>query len=198
MNFNYLSTVVYGVAKASKNAVAAISKKLDETVFGELNDLNREFIKDKKLTTELPWRNNEDVKEAILGLSSDKANFTTGPPENVSFDYRPSQFRNLIDLLLRQDPNLGQMEVNLVPREVTGFVFWRNYFYHMSLILQKSSKKPANLELVKVTEGVTTEEKGVQEDINIDDIDINDCEIEYTGENWRDAVEDMLRSETLD
>lgn len=37
---------------------------------------------------------------------------------------------------LKQDPNLDKMRFYLVPREVEELVFWRNYFYRISLLKQ--------------------------------------------------------------
>ena len=37
---------------------------------------------------------------------------------------------------LKQDPNLDKMRFYLVPKEVEELVFWRNYFYRVSLLKQ--------------------------------------------------------------
>jgi len=45
---------------------------------------------------------------------------------------------------LKQDPNLDKMRFYLVPKEVEELVFWRNYFYRVSLLKQVSLASAAS------------------------------------------------------
>lgn len=68
---------------------------------------------------EPPWKgceNEEEVKEQILSLSQDKRNFVRSPPQGVEFEYDPATYNPIALALLKEDPNLGKMRFEIVPK----------------------------------------------------------------------------------
>ncbi|KAI9338950.1 hypothetical protein DFJ73DRAFT_847250 [Zopfochytrium polystomum] len=87
----------------------------------------------------LPESHGAALKEQILALSSDKRNFVVDPPEGTDFVFNMDTSLNLAMALLKADPNLEKTRFNLVPKVVKEPVFWRNYFYRVSLLSQSAA-----------------------------------------------------------
>ena len=98
-------------------------------------------------STTLPWSNvldptkREDIRKRVLALSKSKSTFLSAPPESVSFEFEMTKdVSNTAQALLKLDTNLQKARYDLVrPRRKLGAhviekEFWRNYFYHVSLI----------------------------------------------------------------
>ena len=87
-----------------------------------------------------PWFNHSDeIKLAILDLSTNKRNFITPPPDGTSFVFDIEDYALQAENLLNLDPLLKQMRFDLVPKEIIEEVFWKNYFYRVGLITASST-----------------------------------------------------------
>ncbi|KAJ3400049.1 Synapse-associated protein 1 [Chytridiales sp. JEL 0842] len=85
---------------------------------------------------ELPWQgvpDEEGLKQQILKLSSEPRNFLMDPPENTDFTFSMPASSALALGLLNLDPNLQKMRYDLVPKKIKEPIFWRNYFYRLTL-----------------------------------------------------------------
>lgn len=80
--------------------------------------------------------NEEQLKAACLELSKDKKNFTRNPPPGVDFDFDYTTQYPVAMVTLSQDKQLEAMRFELVPAVLNEAIFWRNYFYRVSLISQ--------------------------------------------------------------
>ncbi|XP_039595128.1 synapse-associated protein 1-like [Polypterus senegalus] len=121
----------------------AIDGILDKTILGDFKKEQDKFVKEKhqKQTTDVvpPWiglNEDESIKQEILALSLDRRNFLCNPPAGDQFEFDFKQFAPVAMLMLQEDTLLNQMRFRLVPSLVKEEVFWRNYFYRVSLIKQ--------------------------------------------------------------
>jgi len=112
-----------------------------------LTEFNKEqdaFIKAKNRNAEEalpPWvgyPEEETLKEEILSLSTDRRNFVRSPPAGVQFQFDYETFYPVAQATLAVDPNLETMRFELVPKIIKEELFWRNYFYRVSLIRQST------------------------------------------------------------
>ncbi|CAH8600100.1 unnamed protein product [Heterobilharzia americana] len=81
------------------------------------------------------------LKENILALSQNPNNFLIPPPEEAQLKWItpiPQDLLHEAQILLKEDPNLGSIRYRLVPSKISEDVFWRNYFYRLSLIRQSA------------------------------------------------------------
>ena len=58
------------------------------------------------------------------------------PPPGTDFTFDMKVYSSTAMATLKEDPNLEKMRFYLVPKEVEELVFWRNYFYRVSLLKQ--------------------------------------------------------------
>ncbi|CAH8571343.1 unnamed protein product [Heterobilharzia americana] len=68
------------------------------------------------------------LKENILALKA-QLKWITPIPQDLLHEAQ---------ILLKEDPNLGSIRYRLVPSKISEDVFWRNYFYRLSLIRQSA------------------------------------------------------------
>ncbi|CAG2178746.1 unnamed protein product, partial [Oppiella nova] len=59
-------------------------------------------------------------------------------PSGVQFAFDMDTTYPIALALLKEDPNLNKMRFEIVPKLVKEEVFWRNYFYRVSLIKQST------------------------------------------------------------
>lgn len=88
-----------------------------------------------------PWVDSHDeetIQQQILALSADKRNFLRDPPAGVQFNFDFDQMYPVALVMLQEDELLSKMRFALVPKLVKEEVFWRNYFYRISLIKQSA------------------------------------------------------------
>ncbi|XP_061034323.1 synapse-associated protein 1 isoform X2 [Eubalaena glacialis] len=88
-----------------------------------------------------PWVDSNDeetIQQQILALSADKRNFLRDPPAGVQFNFDFDQMYPVALVMLQEDELLSRMRFALVPKLVKEEVFWRNYFYRVSLIKQSA------------------------------------------------------------
>ncbi|TSL61160.1 Synapse-associated protein 1 [Bagarius yarrelli] len=73
-----------------------------------------------------------------ISESVDKRNFLRDPPAGVQFHFDVEQMYPVALVMLQEDELLNRMRFDLVPKHVKEEVFWRNYFYRVSLIKQSA------------------------------------------------------------
>ncbi|KAF8938152.1 Synapse-associated protein 1, partial [Haplosporangium gracile] len=64
----------------------------------------------------------------------DKRNFLLPPPPGTDFVFDMKVYSSTAMATLKEDPNLNKMRFYLVPKEIEELVFWRNYFYRVTLL----------------------------------------------------------------
>ncbi|KAL7753923.1 Synapse-associated protein 1 [Sorochytrium milnesiophthora] len=89
-------------------------------------------------TASLPWigaPQEEHVKAHILQLSKDKDSLLSELPVDAKFEFSMAASLPQAMALLEADHRLEDVRFRLVPRRLKEEVFWRHYFYQVSLIL---------------------------------------------------------------
>ncbi|KAM3619718.1 uncharacterized protein V6R79_012481 [Siganus canaliculatus] len=142
-----LSESVVETAQTLKKSVeeGKINGVLDKTILGEFKKEQEKFLEEKKAKRSgaamPPWvgYNDEDtIQQQILALSADKRNFLRDPPAGVQFHFDCEQMYPIAMVMLEEDELLRKMRFHLVPKQVKEEVFWKNYFYRVSLIKQSA------------------------------------------------------------
>uniref|UniRef100_A0A8C1XJX9 Synapse-associated protein 1 n=1 Tax=Cyprinus carpio TaxID=7962 RepID=A0A8C1XJX9_CYPCA len=118
---------------------------IDKTILGDFQKEQEKFVQEKnaKKTDAAvpPWvgyNEEETIQQQILSLSADKRNFLRDPPAGVQFQFDFEQMYAVALVMLQEDELLNRMRFDLVPKQVKEDVFWRNYFYRVSLIKQSA------------------------------------------------------------
>ncbi|KAM3626253.1 uncharacterized protein V6R79_025631 [Siganus canaliculatus] len=118
---------------------------IDKTFLGDFQKEQEKFVQEKKSKKSEaavpPWvgyNEEETIQQQILALSADKRNFLRDPPAGVQFNFDMEQMYPLATVMLEEDQLLNRMRFDLVPKHVKEEVFWRNYFYRVSLIKQSA------------------------------------------------------------
>ncbi|XP_071344987.1 synapse-associated protein 1-like [Trachinotus anak] len=118
---------------------------IDKTFLGDFQKEQEKFVQEKKSKKSEaavpPWvgyNEEETIQQQILALSADKRNFLRDPPAGVQFHFEMEQMYPLAAVMLEEDQLLNRMRFDLVPKHVKEEVFWRNYFYRVSLIKQSA------------------------------------------------------------
>ncbi|XP_023285527.1 synapse-associated protein 1-like [Seriola lalandi dorsalis] len=118
---------------------------IDKTFLGDFQKEQEKFVQEKKAKKSEaavpPWvgyNEEETIQQQILALSADKRNFLRDPPAGVQFHFDMEQMYPLATVMLEEDQLLNRMRFDLVPKHVKEEVFWRNYFYRVSLIKQSA------------------------------------------------------------
>ncbi|XP_024152105.1 synapse-associated protein 1 [Oryzias melastigma] len=118
---------------------------IDKTFLGDFQKEQEKFVQEKKAKkSEVavpPWvgyNEEETIQQQILALSADKRNFLRDPPAGVQFHFDMEQMYPLAAVMLEEDELLNRMRFDLVPKHVKEEMFWRNYFYRVSLIKQSA------------------------------------------------------------
>ncbi|KAI8137118.1 hypothetical protein BJV82DRAFT_366276 [Fennellomyces sp. T-0311] len=100
------------------------------------------FVKDnaaKANTRELvaPWQGygpyEKEMKQRILEIAKDQRNFLFSPPEDTNFQFDLKAYSQSAKAALKYDEELARMRFKLVPQHVQEPIFWRNYFYRVTL-----------------------------------------------------------------
>lgn len=139
-----LSESVVETAQTIKKSVEE-GKIIDKTFLGDFQKEQEKFVQEKKAKRSEaavpPWvgyNEEETIQQQILALSADKRNFLRDPPAGVQFHFDMDQMYPLAAVMLEEDQLLNRMRFDLVPKHVKEDVFWRNYFYRVSLIKQSA------------------------------------------------------------
>lgn len=118
---------------------------IDKTFLGDFQKEQEKFVQEKKAKKSEaavpPWvgyNEEETIQQQILALSADKRNFLRDPPAGVQFHFDMEQMYPLAAVMLEEDELLNRMRFDLVPKHVKEEMFWRNYFYRVSLIKQSA------------------------------------------------------------
>ncbi|XP_062412970.1 synapse-associated protein 1 [Sardina pilchardus] len=118
---------------------------IDKTILGDFQKEQQKFVQEKNAKRNdvavPPWvgyNEEETIQQQILALSADKRNFLRDPPAGVQFHFEFDQMFPVALVMLQEDELLNRMRFDLVPKLVKEDVFWRNYFYRVSLIKQSA------------------------------------------------------------
>ncbi|XP_029427281.1 synapse-associated protein 1-like isoform X2 [Rhinatrema bivittatum] len=116
-----------------------------ETILGDFKKEQEKFVSEQRSKsagcTEAPWvgyQEEEIIRQQILALSKERRNLLRAPPAGVPFRFEFERWAPVAVLMLQEDPALNKMRYELVPKRITEEVFWRNYFYRVSLIKQSA------------------------------------------------------------
>lgn len=143
---------LYSFSKEAGKTVADKAKQIgktveEKTIMGEFSKEQEKFVTAKKEQAKRseaavpPWvgyNEEESMKSQILALSTDKRNFVRNPPAGVQFPFDFDASYPVAMATLQEDSNLQKMRFELVPKQVKEEIFWRNYFYRVSLIKQST------------------------------------------------------------
>ncbi|XP_033867217.3 synapse-associated protein 1-like [Acipenser ruthenus] len=142
-----ISESVVETAQTLKKSVedGKIDGLIDKTILGDFQKEQEKFVfeKNAKKTDAAvpPWvgySEEETIQQQILALSADRRNFLRDPPAGVHFHFDSEQMYPIAMVMLQEDELLNRMRFDLVPKLVKEEVFWRNYFYRVSLIKQSA------------------------------------------------------------
>ncbi|CAN9506886.1 unnamed protein product [Ophioblennius macclurei] len=118
---------------------------IDKTFLGDFQKEQEKFVQEKKAKKSEaavpPWvgyNEEETIQQQILALSADKRNFLRDPPAGVQFHFDMEHMYPMAAVMLEEDELLNRMRFDLVPKQVKEEVFWRNYFYRVSLVKQSA------------------------------------------------------------
>ncbi|KAG7268499.1 hypothetical protein CRUP_025891 [Coryphaenoides rupestris] len=104
------------------NFATHATKKISESVAGTAQTIKR------------------SVEEGSIDgiIDKDRRNFLRDPPAGVQFHFDMEHMSSLACIMLEEDQLLNRMRFDLVPKLVKEDVFWRNYFYRVSLVKQSA------------------------------------------------------------
>ncbi|WAR08570.1 SYAP1-like protein [Mya arenaria] len=145
-------TFLYGIGKQASEKVTEKAKEItksveDKTFLGDFTKEQETFVtekkeKDRKSEAAVPpwvgYNEEDDMKAQILALSQDKRNFLRNPPSGIQFQFDFDAIFPVAMATLQEDTNLQKMRFELVPKQIKEDMFWRNYFYRVSLIKQST------------------------------------------------------------
>ncbi|XP_075445939.1 synapse-associated protein 1 [Ascaphus truei] len=142
-----ISESVSGTAQTIKKSVeeGKIDGIIDKTIIGDFQKEQEKFVNEnsvKKTEAAVPpwvgYNEEETIQQQILALSADRRNFLRDPPAGVHFNFDFDLMYPVALVMLQEDELLNRMRFDLVPKLVKEDVFWRNYFYRVSLIKQSA------------------------------------------------------------
>uniref|UniRef100_A0A096P123 Synapse-associated protein 1 n=1 Tax=Papio anubis TaxID=9555 RepID=A0A096P123_PAPAN len=152
--FNFASAATKKITESVAETAQTIKKSveegkidgiIDKTIIGDFQKEQKKFVEEqhtkKSEAAVPPWvdtNDEETIQQQILALSADKRNFLRDPPAGVQFNFDFDQMYPVALVMLQQDELLSKMRFALVPKLVKEEVFWRNYFYRVSLIKQSA------------------------------------------------------------
>ncbi|NWH84818.1 SYAP1 protein, partial [Aegithalos caudatus] len=174
--FNFASAATKKISESVAETAQTIKKSveegkidsiIDKTIIGDFQKEQKKFVQEqqtkKSEAAVPPWvdsNEEETIQQQILALSADKRNFLRDPPAGVQFHFDFDQMYPVALVMLQEDELLNRMRFDLVPKHVKEEVFWRNYFYRVSLI-----KQSAQLTALAAQQAAGKEEsKGREED----------------------------------
>ncbi|XP_037678570.1 synapse-associated protein 1 isoform X3 [Choloepus didactylus] len=152
--FNFASAATKKITESVAETAQTIKKSveegkidgiIDKTIIGDFQKEQKKFVQEqhtkKSEAAVPPWVDSHDeetIQQQILALSADKRNFLRDPPAGVQFNFDFDQMYPVALVMLQEDELLSRMRFTLVPKLVKEEVFWRNYFYRVSLIKQSA------------------------------------------------------------
>ncbi|CAH6780076.1 synapse-associated protein 1 [Phodopus roborovskii] len=151
---NFASAATKKITESVAETAQTIKKSVEEgkidgiiekTIIGDFQKEQKKFVEEqntkKSEAAVPPWVDSHDeetIQQQILALSADKRNFLRDPPAGVHFNFDFDQMYPVALVMLQEDELLSKMRFALVPKLVKEEVFWRNYFYRISLIKQSA------------------------------------------------------------
>ncbi|MBN3303054.1 SYAP1 protein, partial [Amia calva] len=151
---NFASTATKKISESVVETAQTIKKSveegkidgiIDKTILGDFQKEQEKFVQEKNAkktdTAVPPWvgySEEETIQQQILALSADRRNFLRDPPAGVQFHFDFDQMYPIALVMLQEDELLNRMRFDLVPKHVKEDMFWRNYFYRVSLIKQSA------------------------------------------------------------
>ncbi|XP_077199275.1 synapse-associated protein 1 [Paroedura picta] len=173
--FNFATTATKKISESVAETAQTIKKSveegkietiIDKTIIGDFQKEQEKFVQQqhtkKSEAAVPPWvdsNEEETIQQQILALSADRRNFLRDPPAGVQFNFDFDQMFPVALVMLQEDELLNRMRFDLVPKHVKEEVFWRNYFYRVSLI-----KQSAQLTALAAQQQAVRKEKGGSED----------------------------------
>ncbi|KAM6151389.1 synapse-associated protein 1 [Rhynchocyon petersi] len=152
--FNFATVATKKITESVARTAQTIKKSveegkiddiIDKTIIGDFQKEQEKFVQEqhtkKSEAAVPPWVDSNDeetIQQQILALSADKRNFLRDPPAGVQFNFDFDQMYPVALVMLQEDELLSKMRFALVPKLVKEEVFWRNYFYRVSLIKQSA------------------------------------------------------------
>lgn len=152
--FNFASAATKKITESVAETAQTIKRSVEEgkiddiiekTIIGDFQKEQKKFVEEqntrKSEAAVPPWVDSNDeetIQQQILALSADKRNFLRDPPAGVQFNFDFEQMYPVALVMLQEDELLNKMRFALVPKLVKEEVFWRNYFYRVSLIKQSA------------------------------------------------------------
>uniref|UniRef100_A0A8C6DUZ8 Synapse-associated protein 1 n=1 Tax=Moschus moschiferus TaxID=68415 RepID=A0A8C6DUZ8_MOSMO len=151
--FNFATAATKKITESVAETAQTIKKSveegkiddiIDKTIIGDFQKEQKKFVEQNTKKSEVavpPWVDSNDeetIQQQILALSADKRNFLRDPPAGMQFNFDFDQMYPVALVMLQEDELLSRMRFDLVPKLVKEDVFWRNYFYRVSLIKQSA------------------------------------------------------------
>ncbi|XP_064008164.1 synapse-associated protein 1 [Pogoniulus pusillus] len=152
--FNFATAATKKISESVAETAQTIKKSveegnidsiIDKTIIGDFQKEQKKFVQEqqtkKSEAAVPPWvdsNEEETIQQQILALSADRRNFLRDPPAGVQFNFDFDQMYPVAMVMLQEDELLNRMRFDLVPKHVKEEVFWRNYFYRVSLIKQSA------------------------------------------------------------
>lgn len=142
---NYLFSFANVATNTASKLKDSATVHLDKTILGDFNRENEKFRQENEARRIVdgvpPWvgyHEETSMKRQILALSLDERNFLRSPPTGVDFVFNFDHKMPIAMATLKEDENLEKMRFQLVPKKITEEIFWRNYFYRVSLVKQST------------------------------------------------------------
>uniref|UniRef100_A0A1X7TJ89 BSD domain-containing protein n=2 Tax=Amphimedon queenslandica TaxID=400682 RepID=A0A1X7TJ89_AMPQE len=108
----------------TENVKKQVTEKTSTSFIGEFQKEQDKFV-----------RNQQRLKDASVP-PWDSRNVLREPPPEVNFTFEYSRIAPVAMVMLKEDPRLQKLRFELVPKKVSEEIFWRNYFYRVSLAKQ--------------------------------------------------------------
>lgn len=189
-----LGNYFYSFANVATNTASKLKEtatvQIDKTIIGDFNRENEKFRQEKEARRiddgVPPWigyHEESSMKRQILALSLDERNFLRSPPSGVDFGFDLGQKMPIAMATLNEDKNLEKMRFQLVPKKITEGMFWRNYFYRVSLVKQSTQlSSMADHDLKKSPNSSSTESLNK----SVDKIKLDVTEVESNSDDLTD------------
>uniref|UniRef100_A0A8C2RR86 BSD domain-containing protein n=1 Tax=Capra hircus TaxID=9925 RepID=A0A8C2RR86_CAPHI len=140
--FNFATTATKKITESVAETAQTIKKSveegkiddiIDKTIIGDFHKEQKKFVEEQNTK-----KSGMSMVSPMffLFLFKDKRNFLRDPPAGVQFNFDFDQMYPVALVMLQEDELLSRMRFDLVPKLVKEDVFWRNYFYRVSLIKQ--------------------------------------------------------------
>jgi hypothetical protein len=135
--------LVKQVSESAESVAESLKETATRTHKEFLQEHDRYMVEqeDRPVLDQLPWEQFEpqvakSVQERVLALSESDRCFLTPVPGGSDFFFDYEEHTVVILKLLDIDPRIGKIRFKIVPRLVKEDVFWKNYFFQISKIVE--------------------------------------------------------------